>query len=54
MDISVLLADEISIILLWVGLHGLLDQAILSDLIYPLRNYIYIFFILFALYIKVP
>ena len=53
MDINVLLLDEVSIILLWIGLHGLLDQLIYSENIFPIRNYIYIIFILFALYLKV-
>ena len=53
MDINVLLTDELSIILLWFGLHGLVDQFIESNIIYPFRNYIYMLFVLFALYIKV-
>jgi hypothetical protein len=52
MDINILLLDEVSIILLWVGLHGLLDQLLNSENIFPIRNYIYIIFVLFALYLK--
>jgi hypothetical protein len=52
MDINVLLEDEISIILLWFGLHGILDQFINLSKVFPFRNYIYMLFILVGFYLN--
>jgi hypothetical protein len=52
MDITIQLKDEISVILLWVGLYGLLEQIIHSSFIYPNKNYIYMLFVLISLFIK--
>lgn len=53
MDVSLLLKDELSVILLWIGLYGLLDQLIHSKNIYPYKNYVYLLFVLISLYIKI-
>ena len=53
MDRNILLLDEVSIILLWIGAHGLLDQVITSPSVYASRNYIYLYFILISLYLNV-
>jgi hypothetical protein len=52
MDINILLQDEISVILLWMGLYGILDQIIHIPSIQDKKNYIYALFILISLFIK--
>jgi hypothetical protein len=52
MDVNLLLKDEVSVILLWIGIYGILDQVIHSTMIYPNRNYLYALFILYSIFIK--
>jgi hypothetical protein len=52
MNINILIKDEISIILLWVGFYGLLDQLIHYNSVFPYKNYLYSLFILISLFIK--
>jgi hypothetical protein len=54
MDVNILLKDEISVILLWIGLYNILDQIISLSTISPYKNYIYILFILIAIFLKLP
>jgi hypothetical protein len=54
MDIIIQLKDEISVILLWFGLYGLLEQSINSFIISANKNYLYMLFILISLFIKLP
>jgi len=54
MDINILLKDEISVILMWMGLYGLLEQFIHLPLIYDKKNYIYALFVCISLFIKLP
>ena len=54
MDISLLLKDEISVILMWIGIYGLLDQFIHIPSIYDKKNYIYALFVCISLFIKMP
>jgi len=42
MDVSLLLKDEISVILLWIGLYGLFDQLIHLTLLHDKKKYIYL------------
>jgi hypothetical protein len=52
MDLNIQLRDELSIILLWIGLSGVLDEIINISIIFPIKIYIYALFILIALYLK--
>lgn len=54
MDINLLLKDEISVILMWIGIYGLLDQFIHIPSIYDKKNYIYALFVCISLFIKMP
>jgi len=54
MEYSLLLIDEISVILMWLGIYGLLDQFIHIPLLYENKIYIYILFICVSLLIKLP
>ena len=46
------LIDEISLILFWIGMYGLIETILYTDLIYPHKNYVYILFIIVGLYTK--
>jgi hypothetical protein len=54
MDVNLLLKDEISVILLWMGVYGLFDQLIHLPLVNDKKNYIYAFFVCISLLIKLP
>ena len=49
-----MLKDEISVILMWMGIYGLIEQFIHLPLIYDKKNYVYVLFILISLFIKLP
>jgi hypothetical protein len=54
MDISLLLKDEISVILMWMGIYGLLEQFIHLHAVYEKKIYLYGLFICISLFIKLP
>jgi hypothetical protein len=49
---SIGLFDEISMILFWIGMYGIIETILYTDLIYPYKNYAYLLFIMIGLYTK--
>ena len=45
--------DELSIIFLWIGIWGLSDMLLNSPNMHKYKHYIYIIFILVAVYYKI-
>jgi hypothetical protein len=52
LNLSLNLIDELSIIILWIGIWGLTDIFINIPYINQYKEYIYILLILFAVYFK--
>jgi len=51
-NFNIKLKDEIAIILLWIGISGMMDIIINTSMIFPMKNYVYVLFVLCAMYLK--